>query len=108
MSKVDYETYTNLFESMVMTPYFPHPNLLIYLEGSLDVINRRVQERGRSMEKNTPFSYWEEMYTRYSNWINNFNSCSVLRIDITEYDLMYQNNSIEIILYKISVALQAN
>ena len=25
MDPVDYETYTNLFEAMVMTPYFPHP-----------------------------------------------------------------------------------
>src|SRR5690625_5733510 len=107
MSKVDYETYTNLFESMVMTPYFPHPNLLIYLEGSLDVINRRIQERGRSMEKNTPFSYWAEMYRRYSNWINNFNVCPLLRIDITEYDLMTQNYSIEPILDKISDTLKA-
>ena len=32
MDPVDYDTYTNLFEAMVMTPYFPHPNLLIYLD----------------------------------------------------------------------------
>ena len=44
MSKTDYETYTSLFEAMVMTPYFPHPDLLIYLEGSLDDILSRIQE----------------------------------------------------------------
>ena len=27
MDPVDYDTYTNLFEAMVMTPYFPHPDL---------------------------------------------------------------------------------
>ena len=31
MSEVDYQTYTSLFDAMVMTPYFPHPDLLIYL-----------------------------------------------------------------------------
>ena len=36
MDPVDYDTYTNLFEAMVMTPYFPHPDLLIYLEGSFE------------------------------------------------------------------------
>jgi len=108
MSEIDYETYTNLFEAMVMTPYFPHPDLLIFLEGSLDVVNRRIQERGRSMEKNTPLSYWEEMYTRYHNWINNFNACPVLRIDISEYDLMTPNYSIEPILDKIGAKLQTN
>src|SRR5699024_4448415 len=42
MSKIDYETYTNLFDAMVMTPYFPHPDLLIYLEGSLDDVLERI------------------------------------------------------------------
>ncbi|MFD1851232.1 deoxynucleoside kinase [Oceanobacillus bengalensis] len=101
MSKTDYETYTNLFESMVMTPYFPHPDLLIYLEGSLDDILRRVKERGREMEKSTPISYWEEMHARYENWINNFNSCPILRVNISDYDLMEKENSVEPILEKV-------
>ncbi len=54
MTKDDYETYRNLFDAMVMTPYFPHPDLLIYLEGSLDDILKRIQLRGRDMEKNYP------------------------------------------------------
>ena len=101
MSKVDYETYTNLFEAMVMTPYFPHPDLLIYLEGTLDEVVERINIRGREMEKNTPFSYWEEMYTRYENWINSFNSCPVLRIKISDYDLMKKEQSVEPILDKV-------
>src|SRR5690625_3663120 len=64
MSPTDYDTYTSLFEAMVMTPYFPHPDLLIYLEGSLEEVVKRIQERGREMEKNTPISYWQEMYER--------------------------------------------
>lgn len=101
MSKTDYETYTNLFDAMVMTPFFPHPDLLIYLEGSFDEILRRIQLRGREMEKTTPISYWEEMYERYQNWINNFNACPILRINISDYDLMEQKQSIEPILEKI-------
>ncbi|RKQ32991.1 deoxynucleoside kinase [Oceanobacillus halophilus] len=106
MSKTDYETYSNLFESMVMTPYFPHPDLLIYLEGSLDAILNRIEERGRSMEKSTPISYWEEMYRRYEEWINNFNACPILRIDISDYDLMRKENTIEPILEKVGHFIQ--
>lgn len=46
MTETDYETYKGLFDAMVMTPYFPHPDLLIYLEGSFDDIVDRIQERG--------------------------------------------------------------
>lgn len=106
MSQTDYDTYTNLFDAMVMTPYFPHPDLLIYLEGSLDDILNRIQLRGRDMEKGTPIAYWEEMYGRYENWINNFNACPVLRINISDYDLMKEENSIEPVLKKVGHLIQ--
>ena len=108
MSTTDYDTYTNLFEAMVMTPYFPHPDLLIYLGGSLDEVLERINKRGRKMEKSTPISYWEEMYTRYENWINNFDDCPVLRINISDYDLMEKEQSVEPILESIGQFIQKN
>ena len=106
MDKVDYENYKSLFEAMVMTPYFPHPDLLIYLEGSLDDVISRIQERGRPMEQQTPISYWEEMHGRYEDWINQFNACPVLRLNINDYDLIENENSIEPIIERISYFLK--
>lgn len=87
MSPTDYATYTSLYEAMVMTPYFPHPDVLIYIEGSLSSILNRIQERGREMEIQTDVSYWEHMHARYSQWINEFSACPVLRLNIDEYDV---------------------
>ncbi|MHA6261423.1 deoxynucleoside kinase [Sporosarcina sp. CAU 1771] len=101
MDPVDYTTYTELFDAMVMTPYFPHPDLLIYLEGPLDGIISRVKERGRPMEQQTPITYWEEMYTRYEEWIESFTACPVLRLDINEYDLITNPQDVEKIIGKI-------
>ncbi len=108
MAKVDYETYTSLFEAMVMTPYFPHPDLLIYLEGSFEDVLERLHARGREMEKDTPIDYWKEMYERYENWINNFNSCPVVRININEYDLISNEESIDLILERIGDVIQSS
>jgi deoxyadenosine/deoxycytidine kinase len=101
MSDIDYETYTNLFDAMVMTPYFPHPDLLIYLEGSLDDILSRIKLRGRPMEQQTPIDYWKEMHHRYESWINNFNACPVLRLNINDYDIMANEKTIEPIIERI-------
>lgn len=101
MNNVDYETYTNLFEAMVMTPYFPHPDLLIYLEGSIEDILSRIQERGRAMEQQTPVDYWLEMHQRYESWINSFNGCPVLRLNINDYDLMNDPDCSEQIVERI-------
>lgn len=102
MSKIDYETYKNLFDAMVMTPYFPHPDLLIYLEGPIEDILERIEERGRPMEQQTPKDYWYEMHGRYENWIDGFNACPVLRLDINDYDLMKNPDTVEVIVERIS------
>lgn len=102
MTPVDYDTYTSLFEAMVMTPYFPHPDLLIYLEGSLDDILARIKERGRPMEQQTPIAYWEEMHERYEKWINSFNACPVLRLNINDYDIVNNEQSIEPVIEKVA------
>ncbi|SDJ55486.1 deoxynucleoside kinase [Salimicrobium halophilum] len=106
MSPTDYDTYTSLFDAMVMTPYFPHPDLLIYLEGSFDDVVGRIKERGRPMEQETPIEYWEEMYNRYEDWIDDFNACPVLRLNIADYDLLNDEDSVEPILEKIGHFIQ--
>ncbi|MFF5996991.1 deoxynucleoside kinase [Lysinibacillus sp. KU-BSD001] len=106
MSPTDYETYTNLFDAMVMTPYFPHPDLLIYLEGPIEDIISRIQERGRAMEQQTSNDYWYEMHERYENWINNFNSCPVLRLNINDYDLLKNPEQVEDIIERIGYMLK--
>lgn len=102
MSKTDYETYTSLFEAMVMTPYFHKPDVLIYLEGSFEKILERIQLRGRQMEKATPVDYWKEMYDRYQEWIDRFDQCPVLRVNIDEYDVKNDEGSLDPILNKIA------
>jgi deoxyadenosine/deoxycytidine kinase len=106
MSEEDYQTYTQLFEAMVMTPYFPHPDVLIYLEGSFEEIVARVKERGRPMEQQTPISYWEDLYRRYEQWINSFTACPVLRININEYDVVEDQASVEVVLSRLAEKIQ--
>lgn len=106
MRAVDYETYSNLFEAMVMTPYFPHPNVLIYLEGSLEDIVARIQERGRPMEEQTPISYWEEMHERYEKWITNFTTCPVVRLDVKDYDLLANPDDVNQILKEVGKVIR--
>lgn len=106
MSKEDYETYTSLFQAMVMTPYFAHPDVLIYLEGTFEDILERIKKRGRTMEQETPIDYWREMHSRYKNWIDQFDACPVLRININEYDIYEREFSIEPIIEQLSFVIR--
>ncbi|ADU30200.1 deoxynucleoside kinase [Evansella cellulosilytica] len=97
MTDRDYETYRSLFEAMVLSPYFPKPDVLIYIDGSLEDIINRIHERGRQMEINTPHSFWENLYSRYKNWIASFNICPILHLDINSYDCRDSDSVKEII-----------
>lgn len=105
MSQEDFETYNSLFQAMVMTPYFPHPDLIIYLEGDIDEIVARIAERGRQMELETPKEYWYNLHARYEEWIENFTTAPVLRLNINEYDLVNDEKSLDYILTKIGRVL---
>lgn len=107
MTLTDYATYTSLFEAMVMTPYFPHPDVLIYLEGGLPSILNRIAERGREMEVQTDRSYWEMMHRRYEEWVGAFDACPVLRLNIDEYDV-HDPASMDAILQAIGKRIQAS
>ncbi|MGL4972535.1 MAG: deoxynucleoside kinase [Culicoidibacterales bacterium] len=106
MSAEDYATYRSLFEAMVMTPFFPHPDLLIYVESDFEEVLRRIQLRGRSMEIHTNESYWRDLYDRYEEWINNFNFSPILRINVKDYDIVNDPHSIELILERAGRILQ--
>ncbi|MDG5787529.1 deoxynucleoside kinase [Evansella sp. AB-P1] len=86
MTDRDYETYCSLFEAMISSPYFPKPDVLIYIDGELPQIIKRIEERGREMEVTTPNSFWIDLHTRYNEWISTFNVCPILHLDINSYD----------------------
>jgi len=102
MPKTDYETYVSLFDSMVLTPYFPKPNVLVYLEAGFEDVMRRVKERGRKMEQGTPIEYWEELYHRYKKWIDEFDVCPVVKVNINEYDIVNDIRSLDPIIKRIA------
>ncbi|WP_323705015.1 deoxynucleoside kinase [Mammaliicoccus sciuri] len=108
MTEEDYATYRELFEAMVMTPYFPKPDALIYLECDYNDVIQRIQRRGRQMEIETDEAYWKKLFSRYDNWINNFTECPVVRVNINDYDLYKDPDSINHIIDKIAHVIETH
>lgn len=102
MTPEDFKTYSELFEAMVMTPYFPKPDVLIYLECDYDEVIERIKQRGRQMEIDTDPEYWKKLFRRYEEWISRFNACPVVRVNINEYDLHESLDTLDPVLDKIA------
>lgn len=108
MTFEDFKTYSSLFEAMVMTPYFPHPDLVIYLEGNMDTILQRITTRGRESEKKTDPSYWYELQRRYNEWIQSFTTTKILKLNVQSYDLIHnEDDAIHFILSSIETELNS-
>lgn len=106
MSSDDWNTYRQLFEAMVMSPYFEKPDLIIYLEGDIESIVERINTRGREMEVSTNIEYWKQLDSRYKQWIESIGDMKVLRLNINQYDVN-DEASMHIITEKINKIINA-
>ncbi len=106
MSAEDWNTYKSLFEAMVISPYFEKPDIIIYLEGNIENVVKRINERGRDMEIKTDINYWRELDRRYKQWIDQINDIKVLRLNIDEYDV-HDEQSMHIVIEKIRKIVNA-
>lgn len=103
MDKRDYITYRDLFNDMV--PHLKKPDLMIYLDGSIDTILQRINKRGRDMEKIVDISYWSNLHNRYERWINEYKESPILFVDIDKVDLLENPKYIEEICVEIKKIL---
>ena len=107
MTKRDYQTYCELFYAM-MQPYLLQPDLLVYLDGSVDTIISRIHQRGREMEKAVPREYWMNLHNRYENWLKEYKESPILRINIDEIDLVENPQQGKIIAKEIVAFKNSN
>lgn len=95
MSEEEWELYARLYGELLHAPAARPPRLLIYLYGPLDTILTRIATRGRPAERETPAEYWAALHGRYVRWIGSFHRCPVLAIDVREYDLIGEPETID-------------
>ncbi len=69
MTKEEWTVYDKLYNLMVT--HLPTPNLLIYLEKSVDELIRNIAKRGRDFEK-IPREYLESLDKRYKEFYANW------------------------------------
>ncbi|HSQ28600.1 MAG TPA: deoxynucleoside kinase [Gemmatimonadaceae bacterium] len=106
MSSDEWSLYQRLYAELLHSPAARPPRLLVYLHGPLDVIIDRIATRGRPKEKDTSVEYWTALHDRYERWIEGFNHCSILALDVRDYDLVANPEAVEEIADRVRVQLE--
>ena len=72
----EWRLYQKIYKSF--EPYFPNPDLIIYLETSLPAIADRIGKRGRLYEQKIPTSYLELLDMLNHKWLSENKTIPVL------------------------------
>jgi len=106
LSSREFRTYIHLFRLIISQ--LPQPSLTIYLRGSVDMLVKHIQERGRTYEENISINYLRRLNKKYENWIASLPKESVYTIDISEYDFKRNPDHKQKILGDIKSKIENN
>lgn len=99
MTQRDYEAYRSIYHAV--SAFLPPPDLIIYLQASVDTLIQHIQRRGREYEQQISPQYLEQLNQLYERWINGWSVSPVLRVDMNHLDL-YKHAHFEQIKSEIS------
>lgn len=107
LSEVEYEKYESIYQ--ILTKDMPIPNMVIYIDASIDVLVGRIDMRGRDFEKKISSDYLEQLSADYRMFIDNFEikhpEVPVLRFNGDEIDFVQNGQDLQIILDKVDATL---
>lgn len=75
----EWKLYQKIYHSF--EPYFPKPDLIIFLETSISVIAKRISDRGRGYEQKIPLKYLKLLDKLNHDWLKANKTIPVLTIE---------------------------
>lgn len=104
----EYQKYFKIYQ--ILTADMPKPNVIIYLHASLDTLLKRIEMRGREMEKKISPLYLEQLSLDYEEAISSFEQqhpeIPVLRFNGDEMDFVRNQEDLDTIIEKLSLSLK--
>lgn len=104
LSERDWHCYLELYETMA-TLLRP-PDLVVYLQASVDTLRRRISHRGREYEKSIDDDYLAQLNGLYDEWATSFVLCPVLTVDTNKLNYIRYDDHLELICHRIEDRLQ--
>jgi len=78
--------YENLFAAL--DAKIPKPDLVIFLQASVDALRQRIKKRGIRYEKHISGDYIEDLCRAYNHFFFQYNDTPLLTVNCTEIDIV--------------------
>ncbi len=93
LSSEELKLYENLFP--LLSRNLRKPDLVVYLQSSLDRLMFNIKKRGRAVERNLTKSYIEELSDAYNHFFFRYNSTPLLIVNSTDIDFVNNENDFD-------------
>lgn len=103
MTERDYLAYRRLYQ--VVVEQLPVPDLLLYLEASVETLLTRIRGRDRAIETGITADYLGLLNSFYGDWLADFDLCPVLTIPADRLDFVRQTGHLDVIVERIQQKL---
>lgn len=107
LSDIEYDKYLKIYDTL--TADMTKPNVMIYLHASLDTLLRRIEVRGREIEKNMSPLYLEQLSSDYEVAIKKLElqhpDVTILRFNGDHLDFVKNQQDLQYIIETLSKTL---
>jgi deoxyguanosine kinase len=79
--------YNRLYDLLYET--VPRPDLVIYLQASMETLLKRIKKRGRAYEKSISSSYLQEVSEAYSHYFYRYDETPLLVVNTNDIDFVH-------------------
>jgi deoxyadenosine/deoxycytidine kinase len=105
MSDRDYQSYLDIFHSMIQ--FVKPPDLLIYLKADIPKLVKQIEKRGRDFEYSIRLDYLKKLNQHYDAWIKTYSQGKLLIIDVNDLDFLKNSEDFSFVVNKVDLELNS-
>lgn len=99
MDDAEWRLYLKIYTSFA--PYFPRPDLIVYLETSVPTLSARIEKRGRGYEQKIPTNYLELLDMLNHKWLTENKTIPLLTIQTDGLNVVRSKSAQEELVEKV-------
>lgn len=99
LDKEEFKLYEQVYAHVTLDA--PQPDLVVYLQAPVDVLRRRISERGRSYERNMDMDYLHRLIQSYMQFFHHYSEAPLLIVNAAEIDFAHNQQDYEMLLAQV-------
>jgi deoxyadenosine/deoxycytidine kinase len=100
LDDAEYQLYNRIFEHV--KPQAPGPDLVIYLQASIDTLQQRVRKRGNPIEGNIDEDYLRRLSEAYTTYFHAYSDSALLIVNSERLNFVENDEHLDLLIARIN------